>query len=173
MRFWDVVVDHKPVSPEKKPFSIYNEKYCLDTYGDGETFAQVSSLFKTHAVITPDGDRPRADTDDSRLPQTTLSRLYLGLSLLGNLRCYKAGYYSFSVLLSKSSMLNNPCAASSNISACRLVSRLVSFIGCALLVYAIRKHVPVFFRHCVKHCACQVAKLVQRGGGSSQLDDTV
>ena len=56
LRFWEVVVEHKPARPEEKHFSIYNEKYYADTYGDRETFARVNSLFKTHAVITPDGE---------------------------------------------------------------------------------------------------------------------
>ena len=56
LRFWDVVVDHKPAEAGEEHFSIYNEKYYVDTYGDRETFGRVSSLFKTHAVITPDGE---------------------------------------------------------------------------------------------------------------------
>ena len=56
LRFWEVVVEYKPAKPEEEHFSIYNEKYYRETYGDRETFARVNSLFKTHAVITPDGE---------------------------------------------------------------------------------------------------------------------
>ena len=56
LRFWDVVVEHKPAKPEEEHFSIYNEKYYRETYGDRETFARIQSMFKTHAVITPDGE---------------------------------------------------------------------------------------------------------------------
>ena len=56
LRFWDVVVGHMPPRPEEKCFSIYNEKYYRDTYGDRENFARMRSLFTTHAVITPDGE---------------------------------------------------------------------------------------------------------------------
>lgn len=56
LRFWDVVVGHMPARPEEKHFSIYNEQYYRDTYGDRENFARMRSLFTTHAVITPDGE---------------------------------------------------------------------------------------------------------------------
>ena len=56
LRFWEVVVEHKPARPEEKHFSIYNEQYYRDTYGDRENFARMRSLFTTHAVITPDGE---------------------------------------------------------------------------------------------------------------------
>lgn len=56
LRFWDVVVEHKPAKPEEEHLSFYGEKYYRETYGDRETFARVQSMFKTHAVITPDGE---------------------------------------------------------------------------------------------------------------------
>ena len=56
LRFWDVVVEHKPVESGEEYFTIYNEKYYRDNYGDRENYARVSSSFLTHAVITPDGE---------------------------------------------------------------------------------------------------------------------
>ena len=55
LRFWDVVIDHAPALPDEKFFSIYNEQYYRDFYGDRETFARVRADFTTHAVITPNG----------------------------------------------------------------------------------------------------------------------
>ena len=55
LRYWDVVVGHAPAETPEEGFSLYNEKYYLDYYGDRETFARRQSAFMTHAVITPDG----------------------------------------------------------------------------------------------------------------------
>ncbi len=56
LRFWDVVVDHKPAEPGEDFFSIYNEKYYQEYYGDRETYARHQAQFSTYAVVTPDGE---------------------------------------------------------------------------------------------------------------------
>lgn len=56
LRFWDIVVDHKPILlGEKQPFSFYNEDYYREFYGDRETYAKRQTQFSTFAVITPEG----------------------------------------------------------------------------------------------------------------------
>ena len=56
LRFWDVVVDHKPAGPGEVPFSLYSEEYYREYYGDRETYARQMASFSTYAVITPDGE---------------------------------------------------------------------------------------------------------------------
>lgn len=55
LRFWDVVVDHKPADPGEDFHSIYGEKYYLDYYGNRESYAKHAASFTTYAVLTPDG----------------------------------------------------------------------------------------------------------------------
>ena len=55
LRFWDVVVEHKPAKADEDYFSIYNESYYREYYGDRETYARHMSQFSTYAVVTPDG----------------------------------------------------------------------------------------------------------------------
>ena len=55
-RFWDVVVEHVPAEPDENCFSLYNEQYYLDYYGDRETYARRSASFTSYAVLTPDGE---------------------------------------------------------------------------------------------------------------------
>lgn len=59
LRFWDIVVDGKPKTKEEEEagdfFSIYNEKYYRDYYGDRETYARHVSQWATFAVVTPNG----------------------------------------------------------------------------------------------------------------------
>lgn len=55
LRFWDVVVDHQPEKDGEDYFSIYNEQYYREFYGDRETFARQQAAFSTYAVLTPDG----------------------------------------------------------------------------------------------------------------------
>ena len=55
LRFWDVVVEHQPALPGEDYFSIYNEQYYREYYGDRETYARHMTQFSTYAVITPDG----------------------------------------------------------------------------------------------------------------------
>ena len=56
LRFWDVVVDHQPKLPGEEFYSIYNENYYRQFYGDRETYANTMASFSTHAVVTPDGE---------------------------------------------------------------------------------------------------------------------
>lgn len=56
LRFWDIIVDHKPLEEgEKKPFNLYKEDYYREYYGNRETYARYRSQFSTYAVVTPDG----------------------------------------------------------------------------------------------------------------------
>ena len=56
LRFWDIFVEHKPLEPnEKMPFSMYQEEYYKEFYGDRETYAKRQSGFYTFAVVTSDG----------------------------------------------------------------------------------------------------------------------
>ena len=56
LRFWDIIVDHKPLEEgEKKPINFYKESYYREYYGDRETYARYRSQFSTYAVVTPDG----------------------------------------------------------------------------------------------------------------------
>ena len=56
LRFWDIVVDHKPLEPdEKMPLSFWNEKYYRETYGTRENYARRQAAFHTYAVVTSDG----------------------------------------------------------------------------------------------------------------------
>lgn len=58
LRFWDVVVDHKPLNEgesEDDYWTVYKPEYFLDYYGNRETYARHMSEFRTYAVITPDG----------------------------------------------------------------------------------------------------------------------
>ena len=56
LRYWDLVVEHKPLEPgEEMPFSMYNEKYYKDFYGDRETYARRQAGFHAFAVVTSDG----------------------------------------------------------------------------------------------------------------------
>jgi len=57
LRFWDVIVDHKPLEDgEEEPFTIYCEEYYRDYYGNRETYAKYCASFTTYAVLTSDGD---------------------------------------------------------------------------------------------------------------------
>ena len=56
LRYWDVIVEHQPKLPGEDFFSMYNEQYYLDYYGDRDTYARFMSLFSTYAVVTPDGE---------------------------------------------------------------------------------------------------------------------
>ena len=56
LRFWDVVVDHKPAAEGERFQSRYTEQYYRDFYGDRETYARFQGQFSTFAVITPDGE---------------------------------------------------------------------------------------------------------------------
>ena len=56
LRFWDLVVEHKPLEPdEKAPFSLWNEDYYRDNYGDRESYARSQASFHTQAVVLPNG----------------------------------------------------------------------------------------------------------------------
>lgn len=55
LRFWDVLVDHKPAGPGEDYQTFYKEEFYRDYYGDRETYARIQSQFSTYAVITPDG----------------------------------------------------------------------------------------------------------------------
>ena len=56
LRFWDVVVDHKPARSGEEYHTIYKEEYYREFYGDRETYARQMAQFSTYAVITPDGE---------------------------------------------------------------------------------------------------------------------
>lgn len=56
LRFWDVVVDHQPKEDGEDFFSLYNEQYYHEFYGDRETYARQQAAFSTYAVVTPDGE---------------------------------------------------------------------------------------------------------------------
>lgn len=56
LRFWDVVVDHKPAAPNEEYHTIYKEEYLRDRYKDRETYAKYMASFNTYAVLTPDGE---------------------------------------------------------------------------------------------------------------------
>ena len=56
LRFWDVVVEKKEPEEGEEYFSIYNDKYFRDFYGDRETYARRASEWSTRAVVTPDGE---------------------------------------------------------------------------------------------------------------------
>ena len=56
LRFWDIVVEHKPLEPgEEEPFSFFKEEYYREFHGDRETFARRKAGFSTFAVVTSDG----------------------------------------------------------------------------------------------------------------------
>ena len=56
LRFWEVVIDGKPLEKgEKQPFSLYKKEYYIERYGTKEEFAKSSSNFGTYAILTPDG----------------------------------------------------------------------------------------------------------------------
>lgn len=56
MRFWDIIVDHKPLEDgEERPFNFYKEDYYREFYGDRETYAKRQAVFSTFAVVTSDG----------------------------------------------------------------------------------------------------------------------
>ncbi len=57
LRFWDVVIDHKPAreGEEYGPL-FYREEYYREYYGDRETYARQQASFSTYAVVTPDGE---------------------------------------------------------------------------------------------------------------------
>ena len=56
LRFWDIIVDHKPLEPdEKKPFQFWKEEYYREYFGDRETYARRMAQFSTAAVVTSDG----------------------------------------------------------------------------------------------------------------------
>ena len=56
LRFWDLVVEHKPLEPdEKAPFSLWNEDYYRENYGDRESYARSQASFHTWAVVLPNG----------------------------------------------------------------------------------------------------------------------
>lgn len=55
LRFWDVVVDHKPHKPDEEYHTIYKEEYYKEYYGDRDTYARHCAQFSTFAVLTPDG----------------------------------------------------------------------------------------------------------------------
>ena len=56
LRFWDVIVEHKPQHPGEDFFSIYRDEYYRQYYGDRETYARTMAAFSTYAVVTPDGE---------------------------------------------------------------------------------------------------------------------
>ena len=56
LRYWDVIVEHQPKLPGEDFFSLYNEQYYRDYYGDRETYARYMTQFSTYAVVTPDGE---------------------------------------------------------------------------------------------------------------------
>jgi hypothetical protein len=55
LRFWDIVVDHKPHKPDEEYHTIYKEEYYKEYYGDRDTYAKHCAQFSTFAVLTPDG----------------------------------------------------------------------------------------------------------------------
>lgn len=56
LRFWDIVVEGKPLKPfEKMPFSLWKPEWYLDNYGSREEYAERDACFSTYAVVTPDG----------------------------------------------------------------------------------------------------------------------
>ena len=56
LRFWDIIVDHKPLEPdEEKPFQFWKEEYYREYFGDRETYARRMAQFSTAAVVTSDG----------------------------------------------------------------------------------------------------------------------
>lgn len=56
LRFWDVIVEHKPQHPGEDFFSLYRDEYYRQYYGDRETYARTMAAFSTYAVVTPDGE---------------------------------------------------------------------------------------------------------------------
>lgn len=55
-RFWEIVVEGDELKEgEKKPFSLYIKEYYIERFGNKETFARISALPHTYALITPDG----------------------------------------------------------------------------------------------------------------------
>ena len=56
LRFWDIVVEHKPLEPnEKSPLLAFREEYYLSFYGNRETYARRQAQFSTFAVVLPNG----------------------------------------------------------------------------------------------------------------------
>lgn len=56
LRFWDIVVEHKPLeADEKAPVLAFREEYYLSLYGDRETYARRQAQFSTFAVLHPNG----------------------------------------------------------------------------------------------------------------------
>ena len=55
LRMWDVVVDHKPAEEGDDFIPFYSENYYRACFGDRETFARLTSMFSTFAVLLPDG----------------------------------------------------------------------------------------------------------------------
>ncbi len=55
LRFWDVVVDHRPQDDDEDIFPIYKEEYYKEYYGTKEDYAKSVASFSTYAVLTPDG----------------------------------------------------------------------------------------------------------------------
>lgn len=55
LRYWDVIVEHKPKADGEDFFSLFNENYYRQYYGDRETYARTMASFSTYAVVTPDG----------------------------------------------------------------------------------------------------------------------
>ena len=56
LRFWDVMIDHKPAEEGEEYSTFYKEEYYREYYGDRETYARQCADFSTYAVITPDGE---------------------------------------------------------------------------------------------------------------------
>ena len=56
LRFWGIVVEHAPLeADEENPFTLWNEEYYRDFYGDRENYARRQAQFSTQAVVTQDG----------------------------------------------------------------------------------------------------------------------
>ena len=55
-RFWEIIVEEQPLKDgEEKPFNILKKEIYLSRYKDKNDYATKNSVFKTFALITPDG----------------------------------------------------------------------------------------------------------------------
>ena len=55
LRFWEVVVEHKPAEDGENYYLCYKEEYYKERYGTKENYARRCASFTTYAVLTPDG----------------------------------------------------------------------------------------------------------------------
>ena len=56
LRFWDIVVDHKPLEAgEEEPLTLCSEEYYRKYYQDRDTYARMQAQFSTFAVLNANG----------------------------------------------------------------------------------------------------------------------